>query len=157
MKNRGNYDKLISSIDSLTNELNGGKYPSAYSIFQHLFDIKTDLSLVIDSEIDYTYTKIYPIINKIICELHQLKKKDIKSSSKLTSLFNEAGPIISDCRSHLHYAEKKARTKTFDYPKNTNNFINLKPETKSIFERVALIIGIIAAIVTILSFVFDYC
>lgn len=157
MKNRGNYNKLVSSIDLLMNELKGGKYPSAYYIFQNLHDIKKDLSSVIDPEIDSAYTKIGPIINSINYELHKLKNSDIKTSStKLISLFNEAGPIISQCRSHLHFAEKKVATKNHDHPNTSNDITNLKPKTKSKLEKASYIAAIIGTITTIVGVVLTY-
>lgn len=154
MKNKGNYDKLISSISLLMDNLRNGGYSSTYtySVFQNLNDIKKDLSLVIDPEVDSTYNKIGPIINKINCEIHQLKKNGIKTTSpKLTSLFNEAGPIISQCKTHLHFAEKKTTTKSSDFFNTSNSLINFKSNTKSKLERASYIAAIIGAIATVVG------
>lgn len=157
MKDKGNYTKLISSIDSLLAKLQSGKFPNAYYTYQYLCEIKKDLSIVIDPEIDSTYSKLSPIINKINYEFNQLKNGNSKqSSTKLNSLLDEAGPIVSQCRTHLHFAEKKAKTNVNAYSSSLMNIRNPIPKTKSKLEKASYIAAIVGAIATIIGVVIAY-
>lgn len=156
MKEKTKLDALNENIDLLMNELKCGKYPSAYELYQYLYDIKKELPLASNSEIEHAFTEASPILIQIIDEIKQLKDNKIISSIKLALLLKQGYPIISQCRTRLNFSQrespvKKVKILTLQIIRGSR-----KLNSRYNLEKIAYIATIIGAIATTIGVIIAY-